>query len=325
MTALAVLTAAEVDLLAACEQRIAAGLQTFIEVGTDLASIRDNRLYRAEHPTFEAYCQARWGFDRTRAQNFITAARTALEISNTDLPTPTRESQARELARVPESDRAEVWRETVERTAGKPTAAAIRAVRDERTQTPARRDPNPASGPAVATTGGPDTDHPSSPGEADARLDATAVGSSGEREAPDRVAARSGAGDDSPAGRVDPPVGLDRPGSSTPPPPVPAPIAGLPRTPEGSGPTTDPLDDPQQIEADRRQRSSQDVATALVSLLLRLDPDPIRWLTRTWQPDAYRNRDLPRVRTAFTADGLRLISKHLDTIADHLDRTGGSL
>ncbi|MFA1552007.1 hypothetical protein [Actinomadura chokoriensis] len=36
------------------------------------------------------------------------------------------ESHARELARVPEPERAEVWRETVERTNGKPTAAAIR-------------------------------------------------------------------------------------------------------------------------------------------------------------------------------------------------------
>lgn len=172
-------------------------------------------------------------------------------------------------------------------------------------QTPATT-PEPGAAP-VDVPPPPATDHPPTTGEADARLDAAVQPAAS--EAPTGVA---------------PPVGA---GDSTPPPPAqPAvPAAGLPRTPpEGAGPTN-PLDDPTQIEADRRQRSSQDVAAALVSLLLCLDPDPIRWVTRTWQPDAYRNRDLPRVRTAFTTDGLRLISKHLDTIADHLDHTGGSL
>jgi hypothetical protein len=37
------------------------------------------------------------------------------------------EGQARELARVPEGQRAEVWRETVERTNGKPTARSRQA------------------------------------------------------------------------------------------------------------------------------------------------------------------------------------------------------
>lgn len=124
--------------LAAAEQRIERGLKTFIDVGQALAEIRDSRLYKGTHDTFEAYCQERWQIDRTRAQNFITAARTVLEISNThpDLPAPVKESQARALAAVPEPDRAEVWRETVERTEGKPTAAAVRAVQRERAPFP---------------------------------------------------------------------------------------------------------------------------------------------------------------------------------------------
>ncbi len=138
MTDVAVLTASESATLQDCEQRIERGLKTFIEVGQALAEIRDSRLYKGTHDTFEAYCQERWQIDRTRAQNFITAARTVLEISNThpDLPAPVKESQARALAAVPEPDRAEVWRETVERTEGKPTAAAVRAVQRERTPFP---------------------------------------------------------------------------------------------------------------------------------------------------------------------------------------------
>jgi hypothetical protein len=32
----------------------------FVKVGLALARIRDARLYRAEFPTFEAYCQTKW-------------------------------------------------------------------------------------------------------------------------------------------------------------------------------------------------------------------------------------------------------------------------
>lgn len=87
----------------------------------------------------------------------------------------------------------------------------------------------------------------------------------------------------------------------------------------------DDLDDPDAIAAQQRQLSSENVAKGLVALHFALDADPLRWLAQTWQPDAYRERDLPRVRDAFTASGLRSIAKNLDTIADHLDRTGGSL
>ena len=50
------LTAAETDFLSQLEDTIATGLHTFREVGEALGMIRDNRLYRASHPTFEDYC-----------------------------------------------------------------------------------------------------------------------------------------------------------------------------------------------------------------------------------------------------------------------------
>jgi hypothetical protein len=46
----------------------------FIEAGTKLARIRDARLYRETHATFEDYCLQRWGISRPRAYQLINAA-----------------------------------------------------------------------------------------------------------------------------------------------------------------------------------------------------------------------------------------------------------
>jgi hypothetical protein len=136
MTALAVLNPAAQVALADCELRIERGLKTFIDVGQALADIRDNRLYKGTHGTFEDYCRDRWKMSDGRARQFMIAAETATNVAVAGLPAPTNEGQARALAAVPEPERAEVWRETVTRTNGKPTAAAVRAVQNERTQAP---------------------------------------------------------------------------------------------------------------------------------------------------------------------------------------------
>lgn len=133
MTDLAPLTRAEQIALDDCEQRIERGLKVFIEVGSALAFIRDNRLYRASHQTFEAYAKVRFNISRPRAYELITAAEVVSGIPDT-LPAPTNAGQATELAKLPEADRADVWAEAVERTGGKPTAAAVRQVAEERAE-----------------------------------------------------------------------------------------------------------------------------------------------------------------------------------------------
>jgi hypothetical protein len=60
--------------LSTLEQRIASGLRTFLEVGAALAEIRDNRLYREQSGTFEAYCRERWRMGRRHAYQLIDAA-----------------------------------------------------------------------------------------------------------------------------------------------------------------------------------------------------------------------------------------------------------
>lgn len=128
MTDVALLTREEAVALEDCEQRIERGLRTFLEVGSALTVIRDSRLYRETHETFEAYAKERWNLSRTRSYELMTAAEVVSAIADTGQAPPENEAQARQLSRVPEPDRADVWAETVERTNGKPTAAAVREV-----------------------------------------------------------------------------------------------------------------------------------------------------------------------------------------------------
>lgn len=142
-TALATLNPAAQVALANCEQRIERGLKTFIDVGQALAEIRDSRLYKGSHETFEAYCQERWGFTDRRARQIMEAAEigTMVPVEN--------ERQARALASVPESERADVLREAAERANGKATAKAISEVAKERTA-PAEPEHPPTPGPVDA-------------------------------------------------------------------------------------------------------------------------------------------------------------------------------
>lgn len=115
-------------------------------IGQALTAIRDQRLYRETHSTFEAYCQERWGISRSYAHRQIEAAEVAalLPMGNT-LP----ERQARELAPLrgdPDQLR-EVWDRANEATNGEPTAAAIRQARDPEPE--AGTDEPPAKPPAV--------------------------------------------------------------------------------------------------------------------------------------------------------------------------------
>ncbi|MCC5805457.1 MAG: hypothetical protein JJU00_03925 [Opitutales bacterium] len=101
---------------------IAKGIDTFKKVGEALARIRDGRLYRESHTTFEEYCRERWNMKRAHAYRMITAAEVASPIGDKI----TAESQARELAKIPEERRAEVVERATEASGGRLTAAAIR-------------------------------------------------------------------------------------------------------------------------------------------------------------------------------------------------------
>ena len=76
---------------------------------TDMLSIRDARLYRAEYGTFDQYCKSRWGFNASRARQLIGAASVIENIQSVTMVTPQTESQARPLASLPPKDQPKAW------------------------------------------------------------------------------------------------------------------------------------------------------------------------------------------------------------------------
>jgi hypothetical protein len=127
------LTAAEATALEQHEALIERGLQIFVEVGEALLAIRDGRLYRGVYPTFEDYCQQRWGWTRIRAYQLIQAAEVTEIVVNHGLQPPQNERQCRELARLrePEAIR-ETWTALEEELGENVTAADVRAAVDVR-------------------------------------------------------------------------------------------------------------------------------------------------------------------------------------------------
>jgi N6-adenosine-specific RNA methylase IME4 len=107
------LTAAEKGELARCEAVIERGLKTFVEVGEALLLIRDRRLYRQTHSSFESYCRERWGMSKRRANQLVGAAG-VIENLGTIVPVlPATESQCRPLAGLLPEEQREVWAEVV--------------------------------------------------------------------------------------------------------------------------------------------------------------------------------------------------------------------
>lgn len=120
------LTPEERNQLKRCEQTIRDGLCTFVAVGTALMEIRDARLYRQSHPSFEAYVQSVLALTRPRAYQLIDSAQVMRDLSTIgDIPSlPRNEGQARELSRwkTPE-ERAEKWKNVLSAAEGRPVTA----------------------------------------------------------------------------------------------------------------------------------------------------------------------------------------------------------
>lgn len=111
------LTTPEATRLGALETVIDRGMKTFVEVGNALAEIRDNRLYRATHRTFEEYCRERWGIKRSHAKRLMASAETTKNlapIGATAIPCPANEAQVRPLTKLPPEEQPAAWAEATE-------------------------------------------------------------------------------------------------------------------------------------------------------------------------------------------------------------------
>lgn len=117
-----------------CENKIRTGLKSFYEVGTALVKIRDKRLYRSSHESFEDYCRDAWGFGAKRAGQIIIASE-VVESLPAEISTNCRnEGVARALAKVEPSKRAEVVQKAMD--SGKVTASSIKEAAEPTPPTP---------------------------------------------------------------------------------------------------------------------------------------------------------------------------------------------
>jgi len=145
------LTSDEAARLDECEHIIRRGLATFVDVGTALLEIRDNRLYRAQYETFEDYCADHWNMSARRANQLVSASEVVFNIQSMGTMVPTNERVARELRGLSPDDQREVWQAAVESAPeGRVTAAHVRETAaayraDAEDEAPARSNGVPAA------------------------------------------------------------------------------------------------------------------------------------------------------------------------------------
>lgn len=134
MEALATLSTTEVQALAEAEAVIEAQMANMLAAMQALATIAKGRLYRASHPTFEAYLDERWGLSRSQGHRMVRAGVVLAELSEAGV-SHARDISGRALdamASVPEGERVAVYTEAVALAGGTPTAAHVREVVEEK-------------------------------------------------------------------------------------------------------------------------------------------------------------------------------------------------
>jgi hypothetical protein len=111
------------------EAVIERGRETFVQVGRALAEIRDARLYRANYPSFDAYCRDRWGWSGRHVRRQIEATRIVTALGPIG-PTPASEGVARELVPLRHNLDAvrKAWSDVTDRFGSEPTAVQVRSV-----------------------------------------------------------------------------------------------------------------------------------------------------------------------------------------------------
>ncbi|WP_225226140.1 hypothetical protein [Komarekiella delphini-convector] len=114
------------------------------EAGKALAELRDRRLYRSTHKTFEDYCRDRFGHSRRQSYLLMDAAvvfdNLLEKCDPMDHILPTSERQVRPMTKLEPQQQQEVWQQAVELAGGKvPTGRIVKDVVQkimERTKVP---------------------------------------------------------------------------------------------------------------------------------------------------------------------------------------------
>lgn len=119
------LSGSELSRMGQLEETIRASMQSFVEVGAALKEIRDARLYRATHDTFEAYCKAKWNLGLNYAYKTIASAQVANHLCTIVQNPPTLESQCRPLTHLAPEQQQAAWVAAVEKAGAAPVTAKI--------------------------------------------------------------------------------------------------------------------------------------------------------------------------------------------------------
>lgn len=141
------MTLGERNELVLLETAVERSVKTALEAGAALRQIRDRRLYRGTHATFEAYARDRFSFERSHTYRLIDAARVVEALSPMGSP-PEVESHARELAPLLDEPEklSQVWESATSTAAAAARSVTAADVRDARRQL----EPEPtASAPAI--------------------------------------------------------------------------------------------------------------------------------------------------------------------------------
>ena len=97
--------------------------RAFYEAGMALMQLRDRRLYRSTHATFEEYCRERFGYTRRRPYQMIEAALIYDNLIDKCAKflhiLPTKEGQIQPLSQLERSEQPEAWIIAVEEAGGK--------------------------------------------------------------------------------------------------------------------------------------------------------------------------------------------------------------
>lgn len=115
-----------------CERVIQSGLETFELVGNALLSIRDAKLHRETHGTFEEYCRDKWNLKERQAYKMMDAAKAVENLKAAPMgQLPKNERQVRPLTSLEPEQQCEAWTAAVEASDGKPTAKHVEAAVEE--------------------------------------------------------------------------------------------------------------------------------------------------------------------------------------------------
>ena len=97
--------------------------RAFYLAGKALKELRDRRLYRSTHKTFEEYCRDRFGMKRAHSYRLIDAALVVDNLSPKCLQIgdilPTNENQVRPLTKLSPEQQRSVWQQAVSEAGGK--------------------------------------------------------------------------------------------------------------------------------------------------------------------------------------------------------------